>query len=89
MYEEEAEFFFEDKSNDILADERLTLLLSFPNVLLTSHQGFFTREAMQAIAQTTLDNIRAFEQGAFLENEICYQCMTGGCDRATTRKNCF
>lgn len=54
MYEEEAEFFFEDKSNDILADERLTLLLSFPNLLLTSHQGFFTREAMQAIAQTTL-----------------------------------
>jgi D-lactate dehydrogenase len=89
VYEEEAEFFFEDKSNDILADERLTLLLAFPNVLLTSHQGFFTREAMQAITETTVDNIRAFEQGAFLENEICYQRMSGGCDRAETRKNCF
>ncbi len=89
VYEEEAEFFFEDKSNDILTDERLALLLGYPNVLVTSHQGFFTREAMQAIAKTTVGNIQAFERGDFLENEICYQCMTGGCDRLKTRKNCF
>ncbi len=89
VYEEEAEFFFEDKSDDILTDERLALLLVYPNVLVTSHQGFFTREAMQAIAQTTVANIQAFAQGAFLENEICYQCMSGGCDRQQTCKNCF
>ncbi|MBP7401113.1 MAG: 2-hydroxyacid dehydrogenase [Clostridia bacterium] len=89
VYEEEADFFFEDKSNDIFADERLALLLAYPNVLVTSHQGFFTREAMQAIARTTVANIQAFERGEFLENEICYQCMTGGCDRLKTRKNCF
>ncbi len=89
VYEEEAEYFFEDKSDDILTDERLALLLAYPNVLLTSHQGFFTREAMQAIARTTVANIQAFEQGAFLENEICYRCMTSGCDRLVTRKNCF
>jgi len=50
VYEEEDEYFFEDRSNDILADEALVRLMSFPNVLVTSHQAFFTQEAMQAIA---------------------------------------
>ena len=57
VYEEESEYFFEDYSNEILKDDELARLLSFPNVVVTSHQGFFTREAMQSIAMVTLDNL--------------------------------
>ncbi len=90
VYEEEDEYFFEDRSNDILDDEALVRLMSFPNVLVTSHQAFFTQEAMQAIARTTLDNLQRFERGDFLLNEICYQCdEKGSCDREAKRKNCF
>ncbi len=90
VYEEEDDYFFEDRSNDILADEALVRLMSFPNVLVTSHQAFFTREAMQAIARTTLDNLQRFERGEFLLNEICYQCEDkGSCEREKKRVNCF
>ena len=70
VYEEEEEYFFEDKSNEVLQDEWLARLLGLPNVLVTSHQAFFTQEAMQAIATTTLENLRAFEHGRALENEV-------------------
>ncbi len=63
VYEEEADLFFEDLSNQVLQDDTLARLLTFPNVLITSHQAFFTREAMQNIAETTLSNITAFEHG--------------------------
>lgn len=63
VYEEEADLFFEDLSNQVLQDDTLARLLTFPNVLITSHQAFFTREAMQNIAETTLANITAFSQG--------------------------
>jgi len=90
VYEEEDEFFFEDRSNDILADESLVRLMSFPNVLVTSHQAFFTQEAMQAIARTTLDNLQRLERGDFLLNEICYQCEEkGACNREEKKINCF
>ncbi len=90
VYEEEDDYFFEDRSNEILDDEALVRLMSFPNVLVTSHQAFFTQEAMQAIARTTLDNLQRFERGEFLLNEICYQCEDkGGCDREKKRVNCF
>jgi len=90
VYEEEDDYFFEDRSNDILADEALVRLMSFPNVLVTSHQAFFTKEAMQAIARTTLDNLQRFERGDFLLNEICYQCEDkGGCEREKKHVNCF
>lgn len=90
VYEEEDEYFFEDRSNDILADEALVRLMSFPNVLVTSHQAFFTTEAMQAIARTTLDNLKQFEKGEFLVNEICYQCgKKGDCKRDEKKQNCF
>lgn len=90
VYEEEDEFFFEDKSQDIVDDEELVLLTAFPNVLITSHQAFFTREAMQAIAMVTMENMYAFENNEFLKNEICYQCLKkGACDREKTGKNCF
>jgi D-lactate dehydrogenase len=90
VYEEEDDYFFEDKSNEILDDEALVRLMSFPNVLVTSHQAFFTQEAMQAIARTTLDNLQRLERGEFLLNEICYQCEEkGSCDREKRRVNCF
>jgi D-lactate dehydrogenase len=70
VYEEESDYFFEDKSSDIIQDEELARLLSLPNVLVTSHQAFFTKEAMQAIAMVTMENIYAAETGAELTNEV-------------------
>lgn len=90
VYEEEDDYFFEDRSNDILEDEELVRLMSFPNVLVTSHQAFFTAEAMEAIARTTLQNLSMLKNNAFLENEICYRCgKEGVCDRENKRENCF
>lgn len=62
VYEEEADLFFEDLSGSILQDDVFARLLTFPNVLITGHQGFFTREAMKNIAETTLGNATAFEK---------------------------
>lgn len=59
VYEEEAGLFFEDRSEKVLTDDVLARLLTFPNVLITGHQGFLTHEALTAIAETTLDNIAA------------------------------
>ena len=70
VYEEEAGYFYEDTSDRIMGDDVLARLLSFNNVLVTSHQGFFTREALENIARTTLDNIRAFAAGGPLVNEV-------------------
>lgn len=69
VYEEEAELFFEDWSDRIVLDETLSLLVSRPNVIITSHQGFFTEEALQAIAETTVSNILAFFDGRIV-NEV-------------------
>jgi D-lactate dehydrogenase len=74
VYEEEEEYFFEDCSGDVLDDDQLARLLSFHNVLITSHQAFFTEEALTNIAETTLQNISDFESGKKLTNEICYHC---------------
>lgn len=63
VYEEEADLFFEDRSDQILTDDVFARLLSFPNVLVTSHQAFFTHEALTNIAGTTLANATAFERG--------------------------
>lgn len=70
VYEEESDYFFEDKSNEMIQDEELARLLSLPNVLVTSHQAFFTKEAMQAIAMTTMENIFAYAGGKQLQNEV-------------------
>jgi D-lactate dehydrogenase len=61
VYEEEAGLFFEDRSDRVMRDDVMARLLTFPNVLVTGHQGFFTAEAMTAIAETTMANIVAFE----------------------------
>ena len=71
VYEEEEGIFFEDLSEQILQDDQLARLLTFPNVLLTSHQAFLTEEALGNIAQTTLQNISDFEDGRNLSNEVC------------------
>ncbi len=63
VYEEESDFFFRDLSEQVLRDDLLARLLTFPNVLVTSHQAFFTREAVESIADTTIGNITAYEQG--------------------------
>jgi len=63
VYEEEGDVFFEDLSSVVLQDDVLARLLTFPNVLVTSHQAFFTREATQKIAATTLSNASCFERG--------------------------
>jgi D-lactate dehydrogenase len=70
VYEQEAKLFFHDHSENIIDDEIILRLLSFPNVLITSHQGFLTDEALTQIAQVTLQNISDFEQGKQLVNEV-------------------
>lgn len=76
VYEEESAYFYEDTSDRVMDDDLLARLLSFNNVIVTSHQAFFTREALDNIARTTLGNIRAFEQGGLLENEVKYEPIT-------------
>lgn len=63
VYEEEADLFFEDLSDRIITDDVFSRLLTFPNVPITGHQGFFTEEALAHIADTTLGNLTAFERG--------------------------
>lgn len=70
VYEEEDEVFYEDKSNEIMTDEVLARLVTFPNVLITSHQGYFTREAMEAIANVTMENAEALFENKELVNEV-------------------
>ena len=74
VYEEESDYFFEDLSGSNIADDVLARLMTFNNVLITSHQAFFTQEALLNIARTTIDNISAYFAGQPLVNEICYQC---------------
>jgi D-lactate dehydrogenase len=81
VYEEEEKYFFEDFSSKGVDDDILSRLLTFPNVLITSHQAFFTREALRNIAETTLANIKAFYNNEILENEICYQCSNKECKK--------
>ena len=70
VYEEETENVFEDRSDEILEHSTTARLLSFPNVMITSHQGFFTVEALQAIAQTTLQNAMDFMSGHSSPNDV-------------------
>ena len=70
VYEEEAEYFFEDLSDKVIEDDILGRLLSFHNVLITSHQAYFTQEAVEAITKTTLNNMQDFIDGKELINEV-------------------
>ncbi|WP_454859088.1 2-hydroxyacid dehydrogenase [Rhizobium binxianense] len=70
VYEEEGDLFFEDMSDQVIRDDVFERLLTFPNVLVTGHQGFFTTDALAAIAQTTMENISAFEDTGHALHEI-------------------
>ncbi|MBD3242425.1 MAG: 2-hydroxyacid dehydrogenase [Chitinivibrionales bacterium] len=88
VYEEETDYFFEDHSSDIIPDEVLARLLTFNNVIVTSHQAFFTHEALTNIAETTLHNIHEYFVKDELPNEICYRCCDRACNRKVTGR-CF
>ena len=70
VYEDEQKYFYEDLSDSIINDDKLSILLTMPNVIVSSHQAFFTKEAMNNIAMTTLQNIRDFVSGKPLTNEV-------------------
>ena len=70
VYEEESKYFFSDWSTDIMTDDTLARLLTFPNVIITGHQAFLTTNALKNLAETTLENVKAFTDGAELVNEV-------------------
>ncbi len=72
VYEQEEKLFFRDRSEEILQDEQIGRLMTFPNVLITAHQAFFTREALVQIAATTLQNLADFEEEKELVNQVVY-----------------
>jgi D-lactate dehydrogenase len=76
VYEEEADLFFEDLSDRVITDDVFSRLLTFPNVVITGHQAFFTEEALEHIATTTLANLTAAEAGAHLDNEVRAEELT-------------
>ena len=84
VYEEEASFFFEDRSDTIINDDTLARIITLPNVILTSHQAFLTNEALKNIAEVTIANLEDFFAGKPLKNEVCYCCTT---DSPTTKCN--
>lgn len=92
VYEEEADLFFEDFSGTMIKDDVLALLVSRPNVILTSHQAFLTEEALENIAKTTLLNLDEFFDEKVLTNEVCYQCTNGKKEAVCPKngkKRCF
>jgi D-lactate dehydrogenase len=75
--EEKDELFFEDLSNVVIQEDVFMRLLTFPNVIVTAHQGYFTSDAPSNIAETTLANINAFERGERFGNEIAIERLRG------------
>ena len=76
VYEEEGDLFFEDLSDVIIQDDVFTRLLTFPNVFITAHQAFFTREAVTNIVDTTLENITEFESGRLCKNRVTTELVS-------------
>ena len=72
VYEEESDLFFEDNSGHIVHDDILARLISMPNVLITSHQAFLTKEALENIAETTISGIENYFKNGILQNEVAY-----------------
>ncbi len=90
VYEEEADVFFEDRSGHILNDDLLSRLISMPNVIVTSHQAFLTEEALNNIAETTVNNILSyFEHDGICDNELCYRCGSIERCRKERKERCF
>ncbi|HEX8874284.1 MAG TPA: 2-hydroxyacid dehydrogenase [Nitrosospira sp.] len=78
VYEQEGDLFFKDLSDQVIKDDIFGRLLTFPNVLITGHQGFFTAEALSSIAQTTLQNISIFEREGICQNEVTVDLLRAG-----------
>ncbi|MBE6782833.1 MAG: 2-hydroxyacid dehydrogenase [Ruminococcaceae bacterium] len=89
VYEEETDYFYEDKSDKIIHDDILTSLIGMNNVLVTSHQAFLTDEALHNITTTTLENLRCFFDGKSLENEVCIKCANGEKCKKNQGGRCF
>lgn len=89
VYEEESDVFFEDFSGHIVDDDVLARLITMPNVLITSHQAFLTKEALGNIAETTLKNITDFFIRDEIDNEVCYQCERKSECRKQRKGRCF
>ncbi len=78
VYEQEGDLFFEDLSNQVVDDDIFQRLLTFPNVLITGHQAFFTHEALRAIAETTLNNVDVIAAGRRCDNEVTQVLVRAG-----------
>lgn len=90
VYEEEADIFFEDFSGHIVDDDTIARLISMPNVIVTSHQAFLTNEALENIAETTVENIKAFYKNGTCKNELCYRCgKASHCGDGSRPEKCF
>ena len=89
VYEEESEIFYEDFSNSIIQDDVIARLMTFPNVLVTSHQAFLTNEALSNIAETTLENLKEFFDDSELTNEVCYHCQKDNSCKKEHKARCF
>lgn len=90
VYEEESDIFFVDKSNHIMDDNILLQLIAMPNVIITSHQAFLTNEALDNIAETTINNaISFFENNSISENEVCYHCPNMANCKKNRKEKCF
>lgn len=89
VYEEESNVFFHDFSGHIVDDDTLARLISMPNVIVTSHQAFLTKEALSNIADVTLSNIQEFFRVETCSNEICYSCVNVGSCAQEHKGKCF
>ena len=90
VYEEEGDLFYEDCSEEIVRDDTLVRLISMPNVIVTSHQAFLTKEALNNIAATTVDNLVKFERGEpSPDTEVCYHCERKETCRKERHQKCF
>lgn len=89
VYEEESDVFFHDFSGHIVEDDTLARLISMPNVIVTSHQAFLTREALGNIADTTLNNIQQYFAEERCDNELCYKCIKFGTCPQEHKQKCF
>ncbi len=89
VYEEESDIFFQDFSGHIVEDDTLARLISMPNVIVTSHQAFLTEEALNNIAETTVENILSFAGKGVCDNELCYHCGNIEDCKKKRKEKCF
>lgn len=90
VYEEEGDLFYEDQSGHIVQDDKLVRLIAMPNVIVTSHQAFLTKEALDNIASTTVSNLQKFFSGeGSPDTEVCYHCSRKDDCRKERKQKCF